>query len=215
MTDDSRPELLAEDAAPMLDDEAGGPDLAAENASLREQLLRYAAEAENTRRRAEKESNDARAYAIQKFGRDLLGVADNLSRALQAAPRDSEDTGMKNLVLGIEMTERELQSAFERNGLKKVDPEPGARFDPHLHQAMMEEPAPGVSSGCVVRALQAGYELYGRIVRPALVVVAAKAAAEPPPAEPAQGASAYASAGANASGDGAAAGAGASVDTRA
>jgi len=208
MTDDSRPELLAEDAAPMLDDDAGGPDLAAENASLREQLLRYAAEAENTRRRAEKESNDARAYAIQKFGRDLLGVADNLSRALQAAPRDSEDAGMKNLVLGIEMTERELQQAFERNGLKKVDPAEGARFDPHLHQAMMEEPAPGMAAGSIVRVLQAGYELYGRIVRPALVVVAAKGAAEAAtPSEQTQGASAYASA------DGA--GAGAAVDTRA
>ena len=72
MTDDSRPELLAEDAAPILDDDAGSPDLAAENAALREQLLRYAAEAENTKRRAEKEANDARAYAIQRFGRDLL-----------------------------------------------------------------------------------------------------------------------------------------------
>ena len=208
MTDDSRPDLLAEDAAPLIDEDAG-PDLAAENATLREQLLRYAAEAENTKRRAEKESNDARAYAIQRFGRDLLGVADNLARALQAAPRDSEDSTVKNLVLGIDMTERELQQVFERNGLKKVDPEAGARFDPHLHQAMMEEAAPGVPSGCVVRALQSGYELYGRLIRPALVVVSPKGASEAasPPSEQSQAASAYASV------DGA--GAGASVDTRA
>jgi molecular chaperone GrpE len=213
MTDDSRPDQLAADANPLIDEDAdaqsGAPsaaDLAAENAALREQALRYAAEAENTRRRAEREANDARAYAIQKFARDLLGVADNLSRALQHAPREHEDPGVKNLVLGIDMTEKELQGAFERNGLKKVDPQPGARFDPHLHQAMMEEAAPGVPSGCVVRALQAGYELYGRIVRPALVVVAPKAAAEQP-AEPSQGGGAYATA------DGA--GAGATLDTRA
>jgi molecular chaperone GrpE len=208
MTDDSRPDLSADDAELEFAQEETAPDLAAENAALREQLLRYAAEAENTRRRAEKEANDARAYAIQRFGRDLLGVADNLSRALQAAPRESADGGTKNLILGIEMTERELQQAFERNGLKKVDPAEGARFDPHLHQAMMEEPAPGMAAGSIVRVLQAGYELYGRIVRPALVVVAAKGAAEAAtPSEQTQGASAYASA------DGA--GAGAAVDTRA
>jgi molecular chaperone GrpE len=208
MTDDSRPDLSADDTELDFSQEEPAPDLAAENAALREQLLRYAAEAENTRRRAEKEANDARAYAIQRFGRDLLGVADNLSRALQAAPRDAADSGTKNLILGIEMTERELQQAFERNGLKRVDPAEGAKFDPHLHQAMMEEPAPGAAPGSIVRVLQAGYELYGRIVRPALVVVAAKSAAEAAtPSEQTQGASAYASA------DGA--GAGASVDTRA
>lgn len=206
MTDESRPDLSADDK-PAAADEAPAADLAAENAALREQALRYAAEAENTRRRAEKEANDARAYAIQRFARDLLGVADNLSRALQAAPREAGDPAVTNLVLGVEMTERELQQAFERNGLKKVDPAEGAKFDPHLHQAMMEEPAPGAAPGSVVRVLQAGYELYGRIIRPALVVVAAKAAAEPPSAEQSQGASAYAGA------DGA--GAGATVDTRA
>ena len=205
MTDDSRPDQLAADANPLIDDEAG-TDLAAENAALREQALRYAAEAENTRRRAEREANDARAYAIQKFARDLLGVADNLSRALQHAPREHEDAGVKNLVLGIDMTEKELQGAFERNGLKKVEPQPGARFDPHLHQAMMEEAAPGVPSGCVVRALQAGYELYGRIVRPALVVVAPKQAAEQP-SEPGVATGGYTAA------DGV--DAGATVDTRA
>ena len=208
MTDDTRPEQLAEDASPVIDEDAG-TDLAAENAQLKEQLLRYAAEAENTRRRAERETNDARAFAIQKFARDLLGVADNLSRALQASPQDAQDPALKNLVLGIEMTEKELLGAFERNGLKKVDPQPGARFDPHLHQAMMEEASADVPGGTVLRVLQAGYELYGRIVRPALVVVAAKGAADAAsaPSEQTQGASAYA--GANGSG------AGASVDTRA
>jgi molecular chaperone GrpE len=207
MTDDSRPEVLADDAAPLMDEQP--TDLAAENAALREQVLRYAAEAENTKRRMEREANDARAYAITKFARDLLGVADNLSRALQHAPREHEDPGVRNLVLGIEMTERELLQAFERNSLKKVDPAQGSKFDPHLHQAMTEEAAEGLPGGSIVRVLQAGYELYGRIVRPALVVVAAKGAAEAQsaPSEPAPASSAYAAA------DGA--GAGASVDTRA
>src|SRR5437879_11926797 len=95
--------------------------LKAETAALKEQILRDAADAENTKRRAEREANDARAYAIQKFARDLLGVADNLTRALAHEP-ESEDAAVKNFVLGVEMTDKELQSAFERNGLKRINP---------------------------------------------------------------------------------------------
>ena len=171
-------------------DAAGGPDeaqaLRAEVAALKEQALRYAAEAENTRRRAEREVNDARAFAIQRFGRDLLEAADNLSRALQAAPRDDAAPAVKNLVLGIEMTEKALQTAFERNGLKKVDPTRGEKFDPHKHQAVMEQPAEDVGPGSVIMVMQAGYELFGRIVRPAMVAVTPKApAAAPTPPSPA------------------------------
>lgn len=164
----------------LVEDEAGEVEaLRAENAALKEQALRYAAEAENTKRRAEREVNDARAYAIQKFGRDLLDAADSLSRALQAAPKGEVDAAVKNLVLGIEMTEKALQTAFERNGLKKVDPAPGEAFDPHKHQAMMEQPAEGVPPGSVVMVMQAGYELFGRLVRPAMVAVTPKASAAP------------------------------------
>jgi molecular chaperone GrpE len=159
--------------------------LRAENAALKEQALRYAAEAENTKRRAEREINDARAFAIQKFGRDLLDAADSLSRALQASPKDAADAAVKNLVLGIEMTEKTLQQAFERNGLKKVDPARGEKFDPHKHQAMMEQPADDVGPGAVISVMQAGYELFGRIVRPALVAVTPKAAT--PTAAPTNG----------------------------
>jgi molecular chaperone GrpE len=186
---------MTEDTAPADVDGAGaethGPDagleamldgLQAENAALREQVLRVAADAENAKRRAEREANDARAYAIQKFARDLLGVADNLSRALQHAPRDDADTVVKNFLTGIELTETALAGAFERNGLKKVDPARGEKFDPNLHQAMMEQPAEGVDPGSVIQVMQAGYELMGRIVRPALVVVAAKSAPAAPQA---------------------------------
>jgi molecular chaperone GrpE len=158
--------------------------LLAEIQGLKEQVLRYAADAENTKRRAEREMNDARAYAIQKFGRDLLGVADNLDRAMAAAPADSGDAAVKNYVVGVEMTAKELLSAFEKNGLKKVDPAKGEKFDPHKHQAMMEQPGTDVEPGGVVQVLQAGYELLGRLLRPAMVVVAAKTGAAPAAANP-------------------------------
>jgi molecular chaperone GrpE len=148
--------------------------LQAEIAALKEQILRVAAEAENTKRRTEREANDARAYAIQKFARDLLGAADNLSRATAHAPKDSSDEVVKNFVVGVEMTEKELQQAFERNGLKKVDPAKGDKFDPHFHQAVMEQPADDAPPGSILQTMQTGYELFGRIVRPAMVVVASK-----------------------------------------
>ncbi len=174
--DDMTDETAQEGAAPY---EFDGPDaefdaLQAEVAQLKEQMLRIAAEAENAKRRAEREMNDARAYAIQKFARDLLGVADNLQRALQHAPREDADPAVKNLIVGLDMTEKELLAAFERNGLKKVDPERGAKFDPHLHQAMMEQNAADLVPGAVIQVMQPGYELMGRIVRPAMVVVADK-----------------------------------------
>jgi molecular chaperone GrpE len=172
----------ANDAAPAAETEA----LRAELAQLKEQVLRYAAEADNTRRRAEKEANDARAYAIQRFARDLLEAADNLGRALQAAHSTSlnqhAEPAVKNLVLGIDMTEKALQSAFERNGLKKIDPAMGERFDPHRHQAVVEQPSDTAPPGSVVAVMQTGYELFGRVVRPAMVAVTPKAAPAPGPA---------------------------------
>jgi molecular chaperone GrpE len=175
--------------------------MAAEIQALKEQVLRYAAEAENTKRRAERETNDARAYAITKFARDLLGVADTFDRALAAAPEG--EGAVKNFVVGVEMTAKELQSAFDKNGLKKIDPPKGEKFDPHKHQAMMEQPGGDVEPGAIIQTLQAGYELLGRLVRPAMVVVAAKVpAAAPPKAD-----------GGYAAGDGGESGG--SVDTRA
>ena len=179
--------------------------LRAENQALKDQVLRVAADAENTKRRTEREANDARAFAIQKFGRDLLTVADTLDRAL-AAPVD--DPAVKNFVVGMEMTQKSLMSAFENNGLKKIDPPKGEKFDPHQHQAMMEQPAPDVAAGGVIQVLQPGYELLGRLIRPAMVVVAAKGSGAdlPPAAEPAPSANPYAV------GDGESGG---SVDTKA
>src|ERR1700759_4964631 len=119
MSEDDTPD--AADAFLAEANEAEIAALQAETAQLKEQLLRYAAEAENTKRRAEREANDARAYAIQKFARDLLEVADNLSRAMAAKPA-AGDAAVNNFVVGIEMTEKELLSAFDRNGLSRIDP---------------------------------------------------------------------------------------------
>ena len=195
MTDEQTP---AEDVAFKVDDAAQEIEaLKLEVAQLKEQALRYAAEAENTKRRAEREMNDARAYAIQKFGRDLLGVADNLSRATAHSPKDSTDAAVKNFIIGVEMTEKELLAAFERNGLKQIAPAKGEKLDPHLHQAVMEQPATDVAAGGVITVLQAGYELMGRLVRPAMVAVAAKGSTGPSANEASPAANPYAGAGAD------------------
>jgi molecular chaperone GrpE len=181
MSEDIRVDALDDDGAE-LSREDQIEALKAEIAALKDQALRALADAENTKRRAEREANDARAYAIQKFARDLLDAADNLARAVQHAPREIEDAQVKNLVLGIEMTEKALQTAFERNGLKRIAPEKGARFDPNLHQAMMEQADDSVPAGSVIMLAQPGYELLGRLVRPAMVAVTPKAAAPKPAA---------------------------------
>ena len=159
--------------APAEDDLGPIDAVIAERDQWKDRALRAVAEAENTKRRAEVQQNDARAYAIQRFARDLLGVADNLERALMAAPKNA-DAGEAGLVTGLELTQKSLLQAFETNGLKRVAPGPGETFDPHLHQAMMEQPSAEVPGGSVLQTMQAGYELFGRTVRPAMVVVAAK-----------------------------------------
>lgn len=161
------------------EDDLGPIDaLIAERDQWKDRALRAVAEAENTKKRAETQSNDARAYAIQRFARDLLGVADNLERAMKAAPPVREggeaDAGEAGLVTGLELTQKSLLQAFETNNLKRVAPEPGEAFDPHLHQAVMEQPSDSIQGGQVIQTLQPGYALFGRTIRPAMVVVAAR-----------------------------------------
>src|ERR1700722_3124974 len=149
-TPDGRPATEADANAEPMTPEAEVEALRAELAALKDQTLRIAADAENTKRRTEREANDSRAYAIQKFARDLLGVADNLQRAMQHAPTDAADPLVKNLAIGLQMTEKELMGAFERNGLKKGEPARGVKFDPHQHQAVQEQPADDVAAGGVL-----------------------------------------------------------------
>ena len=146
----------------------------AELAKMRDELLRALAEVENTRRRGEKQSQDARAYAIDRFARDLLPVADTLTRAIAAVPphwRESADDASKNLLTGLELTERSLIDAFARHGLKPVGAR-GDQFDPNLHQAVAHVPA-DAPAGSVLEVMQLGYVLADRTLRPAIVSVSA------------------------------------------
>lgn len=146
--------------------------LAEENATLKDRALRAMAEAENTRRRAQKDKEDTAKYAVSSFARDVLTVADNLARAVDALPDDkADDPVFANMRAGIAAVEQELLKLFERHGIVRIDPT-GEKFDPNYHQAMYEIPTAEAVPGTVVQVMQAGYVLHGRLLRPAMVGVA-------------------------------------------
>ena len=148
--------------------------LAKEAADLKDRLLRTLAEMENLRRRTEREVADSRVYAVTNFARDILAVADNMERAMKALDdeiRDKADAGVKALLDGVELTERELIKVMEKHGIKRLEPQ-GQKFDPNLHQAMFELPDPSVPAGTVVQVMQPGYTIGERVLRPALVGIA-------------------------------------------
>jgi molecular chaperone GrpE len=150
--------------------------LKAEVASLKDQRLRALAEVENVRRRAEREKSEASVYAMTKFARDMLGIADNFSRALAAAPaavRDAADPQLKAVLDGVEATDRQLIQTLERYGVKLVDTSDG-KFDPNLHQAIAEVPSAGKPPGSIVDVMQTGFMIGERLLRPAMVTVAKK-----------------------------------------
>jgi molecular chaperone GrpE len=158
--------------------------LAKEAADARDRVLRTLAEMENLRKRTSREVADARVYGITGFARDVLDIADNLQRALDALPyetRAAADPGLKALIEGVELTERSLLSALEKNGVKKFDPA-GEKFDPNFQQAMYEVPDPTVPSGTVMQVVQSGYMIGDRILRPALVGVSKGGAKSAPAA---------------------------------
>ena len=143
-------------------------------AEYKDKLLRVLAEMENLRRRTARETADARAYGISAFARDILAVADSMERALQALDaelREKADAGVKALLDGVELTERELLKVLEKHGVKKFEPI-GEKFDPNLHQAMFELPDPSRPAGTVAQVVQPGYMIGERVLRPALVAVA-------------------------------------------
>jgi len=139
---------------------------------LTDRLLRAAAETENVRRRAEKERDDLRKFAVQKFAEDILAVADNLKRALDAIPDEGrDDPAVKALVEGVELTGRELAGAMERHGIQRIEAA-NHRFDPNLHQAVFEVESAEAAPGTVVQVLRDGYTIHGRLLRAAMVGVA-------------------------------------------
>ena len=144
-----------------------------ETAEMKGKLLRALADMENLRKRTEREVADARQYGIASFARDILGVADNFRRALDAVGpelRAGADAAVTSLIEGVELTERELLKTLEKNGIRKIEPL-GEKFDPNLHQAMYEVPDPSVPTGSVVQVIQPGYVIGERILRPAMVAV--------------------------------------------
>ena len=197
MTDSSGPKDFPEKPAPgaepvvskpyiMPDDpEPGSVEaLTREAAESRDKMLRTLAEMENLRKRTSREVADARTYGITGFARDILDIADNLQRALDAIPAEAKETadpGLKAFIEGVELTERSLLNTLEKNGVKKFDPS-GEKFDPNFQQAMYEVPDPSVPSGTVVQVVQAGFMIGERILRPALVAVS-KGGAKAAPAE--------------------------------
>ena len=164
------PEASATDKPPAAQQQANPTAQAAE---LKDRLLRTLAEMENLRKRTEREVTDARLYGVASFARDLLGVADNMRRALDAVSpelRASAEAGVKALIDGVELTERELLKALEKNGVRQFSPR-GEKFDPNVHQAMFEVPDPAVPAGSVVEVVAPGYMIGERVLRPAMVGV--------------------------------------------
>ena len=150
--------------------------LKAEIESLRDQRLRALAEVENIRRRAEREKVEASQYAVTKFARDMVSIADNFSRALAACPpdlREAADPQVKAVLDGVEATDRQLIATLERHGVKPVATEDG-KFDPNLHQAIAEVAGNGKAPGSIVDVVQAGFMIGDRLLRPAMVTVAKK-----------------------------------------
>lgn len=144
--------------------------LRAERDELRDRFMRALADAENTRKRGERDRREAEQFGGLKLARDILPVYDNLSRALDAA-KDSGESTEKALVEGVELTLRELLNVFKKHGIEPVQPEIGDAFDPQLHQAMFEAPVPGTTAGEIIQVAAAGFMIHDRLLRPAQVGV--------------------------------------------
>ena len=176
MSDDKNPNPANDAENPFAAEFAVLEALKAEVESLKDQRLRALAEAENVRRRAEKEKADASQYAVTKFARDMVGIADNFARALAAVPaeiRAAADPQVKAVLDGVEATDRQLLQTLERYGVKAVDTSDG-KFDPNLHQAIAEVPGNGKPPGSIVDVVQSGFTIGERLLRPAMVTVAKK-----------------------------------------
>jgi molecular chaperone GrpE len=177
MNDTPRPDAPAPEspAEPKVSKPYVDPSLLVDEAAeLKDKLLRTLADMENLRKRTEREVADARQYGVASFARDMLGVADNFRRALDAIGpevRAGANVAVASFIEGVELTEKELLKALEKNGIRKIEPL-NEKFDPNLHQAMYEVPDPSVPSGSVVQVIQPGYVIGERILRPAMVAVA-------------------------------------------
>lgn len=162
----------------VVEDGAEGADqdrtsvLEAEVARLKDHLLRALAETDNLRKRSSKEREDAGKYAVSAFAKDMIEIADNFQRAIDAVTPEAKaaDQNLKNIMDGIEATERGMLKALEKHGIRKVEPM-GQVFDPNFHEVMFESPLPGKPAGTVIQVIEPGYILHDRLLRPARVGV--------------------------------------------
>jgi molecular chaperone GrpE len=171
---EAAPEAPAADAGP----EPVGPDveaLVAERDELKDRLLRALAEADNVRKRADRDRREAEAYGATRLARDLLPIYDNLKRALDAAD-DNVREHSAAMLEGVELTQRELLNIFHKHKIERIAPEPGDAFDPQLHQAMFEAPVPDVPKGHIIQVMTEGFLLHERLLRPAQVGVSSRPA---------------------------------------
>ena len=161
-----------EDDAPLAEEDPAS-ETDQQIAELKDQLVRTIAELDNTRKRTEREKEQIRKFGIANFAKDLLTAADNLRRAIESVPEGfgDGDPAMKNLLIGIEMTEKDFLSAFEKHGVRKIEPM-GEKFDYNFHQAIFEVENSGQAPGTVVQVMQPGYAIGDRILRAAMVGVA-------------------------------------------
>ncbi|MFC7292376.1 nucleotide exchange factor GrpE [Hirschia litorea] len=179
--ENAQADAAASEAAPEIDEkDARIAELEAERNALKDQLVRNLADMENLRKRTEKQVAESRIYAVEKFASDLLSVSDNMSRALSTitddAKADLSEQG-KGLLAGIEMTQKELHTAFARNGVVAVDAAPGASFDPNFHQAITQVPS-DQPSGTVAETFQSGWKIGDRTLRAAMVAVSSGGGAQ-------------------------------------
>jgi molecular chaperone GrpE len=153
----------------------------AEVADLKDRLLRALADVENIRKRAERDRRDAELYGATRFARDMLSVHDNFERALGNMTEAVREAA-PGLTEGIELTQRDLLSAFEKHRIHRIEPAAGDRFDPKLHQAMFEAPVPGTKAGDIIQVMGVGFTIGERLLRPAQVGVSSGGPAMPNPA---------------------------------
>ncbi len=174
MAQNGQPQAAPQQAADANANEGAPEDeiarLRAECDDLRDRYMRALADAENARKRGERDRREAEQYGGTRLARDMLPVYDNLKRALAAAQQDQSDCG-KALIEGVELTLRELQNVFKKHGIEVISPKVGDKFDPQLHQAMFEAPVPNTKAGDIIEVMTEGFMIHDRLLRPAQVGV--------------------------------------------
>ena len=168
--EDAEADLFAADIEEIDEEDLEIEQLRAERDELKDRFMRALADAENARKRSDRDRREAENYGGSKLSRDMLPVFDNMKRAIETITDEQKEANAA-LIEGIELTMRELLSVFKKHGIEMIAPEVGDRFDPQLHQAMFEAPLPGTRAGDIIQVAAEGFKLHDRLLRPAQVGV--------------------------------------------